>query len=156
MKRPFSSYAPLLFVLLVANGFRLAAQEEAALVDLEVYQETVSQELSGAINTLDRFMMAGKEGDAERGARLLDMYESSPRKAEKEIGGFFEDRVDVFANYISIANDIYGYEIKENAFRGPNIEVEGRIETAEGFTSEFSARLVFRDLRWRILSLDID
>lgn len=112
--------------------------------------------LAGAVNTLDQFMMAGKEGNAKRGARLLDMYESSPRKTQLRIGNYFKQREEVLARYVSIGNDIYGYEIKENGFNGPNITLEGRIETHDGLTTEFSARLVFRAERWRILTLEID
>lgn len=115
-----------------------------------------TRELAGAVNTLDQFMLAGKEGDPKRGARLLDMYESSPRKVQLEIGAFFEKQQEIMARYVSIANDIYGYEVKENGFKGPNISLEGRIETLEGLTAEFSARLVFRDGRWLILTLEID
>lgn len=115
-----------------------------------------SAALAGAVGTLDRFMMAGRSGEAKRGASLLDMYESSPRKAELRIAAFYEEREDVFANYVSISKDIYGYEIKENGFRGPNINLEGGIETVSGLTAEFSARLVYRDQRWRILTLEID
>lgn len=112
--------------------------------------------IESVILTLDRFMVAGKEEDPKRGASLLDRYESSPNKAERDIRIFFEREQSIFANYVSIAEDIYGYEIKENGFRGPNISLEGRIETTAGLTSEFSARLVFRDQRWRILTLEID
>lgn len=112
--------------------------------------------LEGALYTLDQFMLAGKSEDAETGARLLEMYESSPKKAEREIGQFFEEREAIFSNYVSVSNDVYGYEYKENGYMGPNVDVEGRVETEFGLTAEFSARLVFRGERWRILSLEID
>ncbi len=101
-------------------------------------------------------MLAGKAEDARRGAQLLDMYETSPRKAEREIASYFEQKRSHFADYVSISNDIYGYEFKENGYRGPNLSLEGRLETTAGFTAEFAARLVFRDQRWRILSVEID
>lgn len=113
-------------------------------------------ELAASLQTLDLFMMSGKEGDARRGARLLDMYETSPNKAEREIGSFFVKKKSVFSKYVSISKDLYGFQVKENGYRGTNISIEGRIETTEGFSAEFAARLVFRELRWRILSLEID
>ncbi|MDQ8185761.1 hypothetical protein [Pelagicoccus sp. SDUM812002] len=114
------------------------------------------EELAGAVETLDRFMLAGKEDDARRGAQLLDMYETSPRKAEREIESYFEQKRPHFSEYVSISKDIYGYELKENGYRGPNLSLEGRLETTSGFTAEFSARLVYREQRWRLLSIDID
>lgn len=119
-------------------------------------ESEVAESLQGALKTLDQFMLAGKEGEARRGASLLDMYETSPKKAEREIGEFFEGKRSVFSEYVSIENDIYGYEYLAKGYRGPNIELEGGVETVDGFGAEFSARLVYRDLRWRILSLEID
>lgn len=115
-----------------------------------------SQVLQGALGTLDQFMLAGKEGDANRGAQFVDMYDWSPRKAEREIGEFFKERKTIFRSYVSISNDIYGYEIDENGFKGLNLNMEGGVETTDGFTAEFSARLVLRENRWLILSFELD
>lgn len=147
------------FRWLLLLGLALQAMGGAAPLDSgdEVSEEVdLTQTLESALKTLDQFMVAGKEGEARRGARLLDMYETSPKKAEREIGEFFKGKRSVFSEYVSIANDIYGYEYVEKGYRGPNLELEGGIETADGFGAEFSARLVYRDLRWRILSLEID
>lgn len=116
----------------------------------------VSEEIAPVLQTLDRFMLAGKQGDASRGAQLLDMYETSPKKAEREIAEFFEKNREIFSSYVSISNDLYGYEIKQKGFRGTNIELEGGVETEIELGTEFSARLVYRDQRWRILALEID
>lgn len=123
-------------------------------VGLEAW--ALPEEIVPVVQALDRFMMAGKEGDASRGAQLLDRYETSPRRTEREIGEFFERNRAVFESYQSIAKDIYGYEFKEKGYRGRNVELEGGLETEPGLGVEFSARLVFRDGRWWILSLEID
>lgn len=114
------------------------------------------QELVAPLQTLDMFMVSGKEKNARRGARLLDMYETSPNKAEREIESFFQKKKRIFSKYVSISEDIYGFQLKEDGYHGPNISIEGGIETIEGLSAEFSARLVFRDQRWRIISLEID
>ncbi|MBC2606709.1 hypothetical protein [Pelagicoccus albus] len=112
--------------------------------------------LRSVLLTLDQFMMAGKEGDPRRGANLLDRYEYSPRKVERGVDEFYEEHQELLVGYVSMSRDIYGYEIQENGYRGPNLVLEGRVETRAGFSHEFSARLVLRDQRWRILTLEID
>ena len=126
------------------------------LLSAELSGQVLPPELLGSLETLDRFMLAGKAEDARRAAQLLDMYETSPRKAEREIESYFDKKRSLFSEYVSISKDIYGYELKENGFRGPNLTVEGRLETNEGFTSEFTARLVYREQRWRIISIELD
>ncbi|MBD5778836.1 hypothetical protein IEN85_04985 [Pelagicoccus sp. NFK12] len=116
----------------------------------------VPEEIAPVLQVLDRFMFAGKEGDAARGAQLLDMYETSPKKAEREIDAFFKRNSEIFRAYVSISNDLYGYEFTERGFRGRNVELEGGVDTEVDLGTEFSARLVFRDQRWRIISLEID
>lgn len=115
-----------------------------------------SSELEGALRVLERFMMAGKEGNALHGARLLDVYESSPKKTQKDIGVFFEKKSDLFESYEAIGGDLYGYEYIERGHKGPNVKIEGRVQTVDGRLVEFSALLVLRDQRWRILSFEID
>lgn len=113
-------------------------------------------DLQGALEVLDRFVMAGKEGNALRGARLLDVYESSPKKTERDISLFFKKKEPLFADCVSLGSDLYGYEYREKGYRGPNLSLEGRLETRSEAVVEFSARLVLRDSRWRILSFEID
>ncbi len=118
--------------------------------------EVPPEELVAPLQTLDLFMISGKEENARRGARLLDMYETSPKKAEREIESFFQRKKSIFSDYVSISKDIYGFQVKENGYHGTNISMEGAIETTKGFSAEFSARVVFRGHRWRIISMEID
>lgn len=63
-----------------------------SILALALGESDEDRALAGAIHTLVQFMSAGKEADAKRGAALLDMYESSPFKAELEIRAFFVEK----------------------------------------------------------------
>ncbi|MBK1879603.1 nuclear transport factor 2 family protein [Pelagicoccus mobilis] len=140
--------------LLTLFTFFCLAKQFLALA--AVAEEASEKELGIVLEVLDRFMVAGREGDAARGARLLDMYESSPKKTVRDIEAYFKSERETFSRYVSIDSDVYGFEYREKGYRGPNLVVEGGVETTGGFTAEFSSRLVLREGRWRILNLEID
>lgn len=122
---------------------------------LRLEAESVA-ELSGGLQVVERFLVAGKQGNALHGARLLDVYESSPRKTERDIELFFKKKRSLFSDFVSVGDDLYGYEYVEKGHKGPNLSIEGRVETVGERRVEFSARLVLRGGRWRILSFELD
>lgn len=114
-----------------------------------------SDTLGGAINTLDHFMQAGVDNDARRGAGLLEIFDVNARRAEYDTRLLYRRQENLLSAYVSIASDLYGYEIQKG--RGAtSVELEGGIETSAGVTAEFKARVVYRNNRWRIADIEID
>lgn len=113
------------------------------------------QTLHGALNTVDHYLQAGIENDAQRAAPLLAAFDLNAQRAEYDTRRLFRKQRDLLSSYVSVANGLYGYEIDKNVF-GTSVELEGAIETSSGESAEFKARVVFRGKRWRIANLEID
>ncbi|EDY84943.1 hypothetical protein VDG1235_4577 [Verrucomicrobiia bacterium DG1235] len=134
--------APLLCVV-------LALFASSARADFETFA------IGSAIDTLDHFMQAGVDRNPSRGAILMESFEVDERRTEYETRRLYRRERDLLAGYVSISSDIYGYEIEKSLF-GTSVEVEGGIETEEGLTAEFRARVVYRGNRWLIAHLEIE
>jgi len=134
------------FVLFLAV---LSATGSIASTDVD------SSYLGGAINTLDHYLQAGMNDDAKRGASLLEAFKSNARRAEYDTQRLYRKQKDLLASYVSLSQDIYGYEVQKG-FHGTSVEVEGGIATREGVTAEFKAKVVYRNKEWRIAALEID
>ncbi|MBK1878255.1 hypothetical protein [Pelagicoccus mobilis] len=119
------------------------------------FADADSQYLGGAINTLDHFMQAGANGDASRGAMLLEAFKINERRAEYDTQRLYKKQKELLSSYVSVASDLYGYEVQKG-FRGASVELEGGIETRKGVTAEFKARVVYRNKEWLIVNLEID
>lgn len=120
-----------------------------------MHSDAESRLVGTAMSTLDHFMQAGSYGKHKRGAALLDQFDINPRRAEYDTRLLYRKREKLFSGYVSIANDIYGYEVKRG-LSVTSFEVEGGVETAAGVTAEFAARLILRDKKWRIVKIEID
>lgn len=113
------------------------------------------QALGAAINTLDHYLQAGASDDARRGAVLLQAFDTNARRAEYDTQRLYRKQRNLFASYVSVSSELYGYEVQK-VFGRTRVELEGGIETREGVTAEFKARVVYRNKQWRIATLEID
>ncbi|MDQ8204076.1 hypothetical protein [Pelagicoccus sp. SDUM812003] len=163
MKRPVRALFSILMVMLSFGAVARGGEAEP----LRFAQPPSDQPSSGgagrverelyvaALNTLDYFLRAGLEKNVPRGAELLTSFYVDSRRAITDTRRLFKDNQSMLSAYRSVSRDIYGYAFSRN-LRGVSVEIEGGIETDEGVTSEFSARMVYRHNRWLISELDID
>lgn len=111
--------------------------------------------LATALSNLEHYMFAGSDRDIERGAELLISYVSDEEQAIADTKVFYREQAKLLREYVSLSSDLYGYEFKRTPF-GDGLYLEGRVETLNGLTAEYSARMVFKLERWWIGSLQID
>lgn len=110
---------------------------------------------AASISVLDLFMQAGQADDVRQAAQWMQVYESYPPRAINQSHTLIKRNREVFANYLSVREDVYGYEIKRQPLQ-TKIYIEGAVHTVDGAVSEFAAELVYRFRKWRIQSLEID
>ena len=134
---------------LSATSERVEETEHAAKVERE------ERAFRAALFNLDSFMKAGSERNVGLGAELMSSYQVNSHRAIADTRQLYREQEELLAGYRSISSDIYGYEFDSNRF-ALSVEFEGRIETTKGMSSEFSARMVFRENKWLIDKLLID
>lgn len=115
------------------------------------------QELAfgAAVRNLEYFLQAGETDDVERGAQLMTSFYVNSRYAINETRRLYKKHESLLEDFLSASRDVYGYEFDSNRF-GTSVEFEGRLETTEGLVAEYRARMVFKENRWLISSLNID
>ncbi|MBK1878254.1 hypothetical protein [Pelagicoccus mobilis] len=114
-----------------------------------------SRAFFAALANLEFYMRAGIDQNVSRAAPLLSSFVINKKRARDDTKRLFRDFSDELEGYVSISNDVYGYEFSVDRF-GPSLQFEGGIQTVDGMTAEFEATMVFRENRWLIWSLDID
>lgn len=143
----FFSPSFLISALLLLSPSLLKAENFAS--------QTSDQDMfNSSISALDLFMQAGRSQDIYNAARWMSEYDLYPPRAINRSQTLLKRNKETFDSYLSVREDIYGYEIIRNPLQ-TKINIEGAIQTEDGFTSEYSATLVYKFQRWRIKSLDI-
>lgn len=108
-----------------------------------------------ALATLEFYMKLGREGDAREGAKLYSYYRINERSAFVDTRGHYREHRDLLDRYVSISNDIYGYEFTSTSL-GTVLGIAGGVYTVDGIGAEFEASMVWQDNQWLIWSLQID
>ena len=150
-----SRFPALLVCIFATVHFAKAQSTSSRLNYISIARPEDQSSLLAATDVLDLFMKAGRQDDAESGAKLLALYEQYEPRAVFHTEKLYHRQRGLFEGYRSIAKDLYGYEIKPS-FLGETIAMEGRVETEDGFSNEFSAELVYYGHRWRITKINFD
>lgn len=129
------------------NAERLQASEEGRIDEERAFW--------AALGNLDLYLRAGVERDVGVGARLLSVYCVNEERALQDTRRLYREKEDLLRGYCSVASDLYGYAFELGGVR-PCVVFEGGLETAEGLSAEFEARMEFRDNKWLIAHLRID
>lgn len=108
-----------------------------------------------AMATLEFYMELGVSNDAKSGAKLCSSYRVNERRALVDTRMLYRKHSELLNDYVSISNDIYGYEFTASRL-GTVLDIEGGVQTSEGTAAEFVASMVWSGTGWQIWSLEID
>ena len=136
-----------LLLLALASTLLIPTFAENALSEDDLFE--------ASLVTLEGFMAAGKNSDAQTAAKLFLDYDRYPPRAINRCRQLIKKNHELFSQYISIADDIYGYEIKRTPL-GTRLLVEGSVTSSGDDYSEYSARFIYKNKRWRLIEIDLD